>query len=138
PKVALGEHGSFVHVIAGNYQGQAGGATTFSPMHLYNAYLQKGDQVPFDFPTNYNTAILIIDGEVQINGETIAAKDQFVLFENNTSKNIELEAVADGAKVLVLSGETLNEPVFHYGPFVMNTEAQIHQAIREFQEGKFG
>lgn len=137
-KVPVGEDGSFVNVIAGDYLGHKGKGTTFSPMNLYNAYLNKGAKADFSFPENWNTAILVIEGGVKVNNETELKKDSFAMFENDTSESFSLEAISDNTIVLIMSGEPLNEPIAHYGPFVMNTQEQITKAIEDFQTGKFG
>lgn len=137
-KVPVGEDGSFVNVIAGDYLGHKGKATTFSPMNLYNAYLNKGAKADFSFSKNWNTAILVIEGGVKVNNETELKKDSFAMFENDTSDSFSLEAISDNTIVLIMSGKPLNEPIAHYGPFVMNTQEQITKAIEDFQAGKFG
>lgn len=136
-KVDLGNN-SFVNVIAGNYQGQQGKGTTFSPIELYNAYLNKGTNADFTFNTTWSTAILVIEGSVKVNGETVLAKDSFAMFENNAGDTFNLEALQDNAIVLIMSGEPLNEPIAHYGPFVMNTQEELAKAFEDFQAGKFG
>lgn len=136
-KVLVGNDGSFVNVIAGTYNDQKGKATTFSPVHLYNVYLNKGAKVDFTFPHNYNTAILIIEGGVNVNGETALEKDSFAMFENK-GDTFTLEATETNTIVMLLSGEPLNEPIAHYGPFVMNTQEELIQAFEDFQAGKFG
>lgn len=137
-KVDLDNNGSHVDVIAGEYNGHKGKGTTFSPIHLYNVYLNSGTKADFTFPNTYNTAILIIEGEVKLNDDQILSKDSFAMFENNKSDKFTLEAKVSNTIVLVLSGEPLNEPVAHYGPFVMNTEEQLKQAFQDFHDGKFG
>ena len=137
-KVDLDDNKSFVGVIAGEYNGQKGKATTYSPINMYNAYLQNGSKANFEFPNHYNTAILIIDGSVKVNGEEILEKDTFAMFENEKGDTFTLEALSDDTLVLILSGEPLNEPIAHYGPFVMNTQEQLVQAFEEFKAGKFG
>lgn len=137
-KVPVGEDGSFVNVIAGDYLGHKGKATTFSPMNLYNAYLNKGAKADFSFSKNWNTAILVIEGGVKVNNETELKKDSFAMFENDTSDSFSLEAISDNTIVLIMSGKPLNEAIAHYGPFVMNTQEQITKAIEDFQAGKFG
>ena len=134
-KVDLGENG-FIELIAGAYQGEKGPATTFSPVHLMNAKLKKGGKTDFSFPANFNTAALVIEGNIVVNGEENAPTDHFVLFENE-GENFTIEASED-AVVLIISGEPLKEPIFHHGPFVMNNRNEILQAFDDFNQGKFG
>ena len=134
-KVDLAENG-FIEVIAGNYQNQKGPATTFSPVHLMNAKLKKGGKTDFSFPANFNTAALVIEGNIVVNGEENAPTDHFVLFENE-GENFTIEASED-AVILIISGEPLKEPIFHHGPFVMNNRNEILQAFDDFNQGKFG
>ena len=132
------ENGSYINVIAGSYNGHQGTGTTFSPIDMYNAYLKKGTKADFTFDTTWSTAILIIEGSVKVNGETILEKDSFAMFENNGGDTFNLESLDDNTIVLVISGQPLNEPIAHYGPFVMNTQEQLAQAFEDFQAGKFG
>lgn len=134
-KVDLDENG-FIELIAGEYQGEKGPATTFSPVHLMNAKLKKGGKTDFSFPANFNTAALVIEGNIMVNGEENAPTDHFVLFENE-GENFTIEASEDTV-VLIISGEPLKEPIFHHGPFVMNNRNEILQAFDDFNQGKFG
>lgn len=134
-KVNLGENGS-VEVIAGNYQGQKGPATTFSPVHLMNAKLKPGGKAEFNFPANFNTGALVIEGNIMINGAEKVSTDHFALFENE-GETFTIEATEESI-VLILSGEPLNEPIVPHGPFVMNTKEEIHQAFDDYNNGKFG
>lgn len=137
PSVAL-QDGGYVKVIAGNYQEQAGLATTYSAIELYNVYLQSGNQADFTLPVDYNTAILVINGTIEINGHEQVSKDSFVMFENGKAATFHMKSLSDDSIVLVLSGKPLNEPVAHYGPFVMNTQEELNQAFEDFRNGKFG
>lgn len=135
-RVDLGEDNGTVEVIAGAYQTVKGNAQTFSPVNLMNAKLKKGGKANFNFPANYATALLVIEGEINVNnGETIPT-NHFILM-NKDGESFEIEAKED-AVVLVLSGKPHNEPIAAYGPFVMNTQEELIQAFDDFNQGKFG
>ena len=135
-KVNLPDDAGLVEVIAGEYQGAPGSASTFTPMHLLNAKLNKGGAAGFEFPANYNTALLVIEGNITVNGDEKVPVDNFALFEN---KGETFQIVAnENSLVLVLSGEPINEPIAAHGPFVMNTRQELVQAFEEFNAGKFG
>ena len=124
-----------VEVIAGEYNGVKGPASTFPPMHVYNARLVKGAKLELNFPANYNTGILVVDGNANINGENVAV-DHFVLF-NNDGEGINIDT-NDNAVLLILSGEPINEPIAQYGPFLMNKWEELEQAVADLSAGKFG
>jgi hypothetical protein len=125
-----------VEVIAGSYLETKGAASTFTPIELYNLRLQKGAVLELDFPAHFNTGFLMIEGSAKLNDTETAPQDHFVLFANEGT-HIKLEALED-AVVLVLSGEPINEPIASYGPFLMNTQEELQQAIIDFNSGKFG
>lgn len=125
-----------IEIIAGEYQGEKGTASTFSPVNLMNAKLEKGGKANFSFPVHFNTGLLVIEGKVIVNGIETIPTDHFVLFENS-GEEFHVEAL-ENAVVLVLSGEPLNEPIAAHGPFVMNTREEIVEAIEDFNMGKFG
>ena len=125
-----------MEVIAGDYKGVAGIASTFSPVNMLNVKLSKGATADFSFPSHYNTAVLVIEGNVLVNNIDEAPTDHFVLMEND-GETFRVTA-QDDAIVLVLSGEPLNEPIVAYGPFVMNTREEIVQAFEDVRAGKFG
>lgn len=132
----LAEKSGTVEVIAGKYEGVTGAATTFSPVELYNARLQQGAKASFSFPADYNTALLVIEGSVRINDKEIVPQDHFALFDK-TGETLLAEAT-EKAIVLILSGAPLNEPIAAQGPFVMNTQTELIQAIDDYNRGKFG
>ena len=133
--VDLGENG-FIEVISGEFNGEKGPATTFSPVNLMNAKLKSGGKAEFSFPANFNTAALVIEGNIMVNGEEKVPTDHLVLFQNE-GESFTIEAAEDSI-VLILSGEPLNEPIYPHGPFVMNTREEIIQAFDDFNNGKFG
>jgi len=128
------EKGS-VEIIAGEYNGVKGTATTFSPIHAYNARLRKDAQLSFSFPKEYNTGLLVIEGNIKVNGINAHA-DHFVLLKND-GEEFTIETTEDSI-ILILSGEPINEPIVAYGPFVMNTWEEIEQAVNDVNAGKFG
>lgn len=125
-----------VEVIAGSYENVKGPAQTFTPMEVYNLRLKEGATIDLDLPAGYNTGLLVVKGGVRINNTEEAALDHFVLFENNGS-SFRVEALEDSI-ILVLSGEPIDEPLFAYGPFLMNTYEEVEQAYNDFNKGKFG
>ena len=135
-KVQLSNNAGTVEVIAGEYNGEKGPATTFTPVNMLNAKLNKGGNATFNFPENYNTAILVVEGNIKVNNSEEIKTDGFGLFKNE-GDTFTIEAL-DQAVVLVLSGKPINEPIAAQGPFVMNTRAELVQAISDFNMGKFG
>lgn len=126
---------SFIEVIAGEFNGTKGPATTFTPIQVYNARLKKGATVTLNLPSQYNTGLLVVEGSALMNDSTVDI-DHFVLFENN-GEEITIEAKEDTI-ILVLSGEPINEPIAAYGPFLMNTWLEVEEAIESVSRGKFG
>lgn len=135
-KVVLPQQAGTIEVIAGEYNGAKGAASTFTPVHLFNARLTKGGIATFDFPQAYNTALLVVEGNIVINGTEGLATDHLALLAND-GEHFSIEASEDSV-VLVMSGEPIHEPIATYGPFVMNTKAEILQAVEDFNLGKFG
>jgi redox-sensitive bicupin YhaK (pirin superfamily) len=135
-KFELPENGGVIEVIAGQYKDIKGSASTFTPVHLLNAKLNKSTKASFNFPANYNTGLLVIEGSIKVNGTESVPADHFALLEND-GEEFTIEAT-ENAIVLILSGEPINEPIASHGPFVMNTQAEIMQAFNDVNMGKFG
>lgn len=128
-------HG-LVEVIAGNYQGIEGPASTFTPIHLYNLKLSKGANLSINLPSSFNTGMVVINGSISVNELYKAQANHFVLMQND-GEEFTISAEQDSL-VLVLSGEPIGEPIAAHGPFVMNTREEINQAFEDFHQGKFG
>lgn len=128
--------GGNVEIIAGEFAGVKGPATTFTPVHLFNLKPKTGEKIELSFPAGYTTALLAIEGSARINGETVLPLNNLALFEKE-GENITVEAIEDGV-FLLMSGEPLDEPIAQYGPFLMNTQAEIAEAIDDYRQGKFG
>jgi redox-sensitive bicupin YhaK (pirin superfamily) len=134
PKIKV--DGGIVEVIAGAYQGHQGAASTFTPVNMLNAKLASGGSATFSFPSNHNTCILVIEGEVILNNTEDVPLDHLALFKNE-GETFTIKASQDSI-VLILSGEPINEPIAAHGPFVMNTREQIMEAFQDYELGKFG
>lgn len=135
-RVELPQNGGLVRVVAGEYQGVKGPAMTYSPINMFDIRLNASGRADFSFPALQNTALMVLKGDVKINRQVDAGALDFVLFENE-GDDIEIEAMSE-AHLLLLNGEPIDEPVVQYGPFVMNTEQEIRQAVVDFNSGKFG
>lgn len=136
PTVELPEASGQVRVIAGEFDGHQGPARTFTPMDVWDVRLAQDGVMRFDTKSDHSLALVVLHGTVLINGAEIAREGQLVQFDKQGT-GLEIEANND-ATLLVLSGEPINEPVVGHGPFVMNSKAQIIEAIEDFNSGRFG
>ncbi len=136
PRVTLSNDLGLIEIIAGNYEGIQGSASTFTPIHMYNLKAKSGAETAFSFPENYTTMLLVLEGNITINNNENVPTDHLALMEKS-GENFTVK-VNDDAIVLVLSGEPINEPIAHYGPFVMNTQQELMEAVNDFNAGKFG
>jgi redox-sensitive bicupin YhaK (pirin superfamily) len=134
-KVNLPDDAGNIDVIAGKFGSTKGPASTFTPVNLMNAKLNKGGKTVFSFPSNYNTSIVVIEGTVKVNGNEAIA-NSFVLLANDGEEFV-VEATEQSI-ILVMSGEPILEPIAAHGPFVMNTREEIIQAVEDYNRGKFG
>lgn len=136
PEVALPGAAGTLRVIAGEYASAQGPARSFTPMNVWDLRLHAGHRVAFDLPAGHTTALFVLHGSLRIDGKHTIRAAELAVMERDGSR-LEFE-VSEDATVLLLNGEPLNEPVVGYGPFVMNTQAEIVQAIDDFNSGRFG
>ncbi len=135
-KYLLPDEGGVVEVIAGTYNGIKGPASTFTPIEMYNIRVKKSHTLTLSLPANFNTGLLVVEGSVMINGTDKGPADHFVLFRNE-GEEIRIQAEEDSV-LLVLSGAPIDEPLFAYGPFLMNTKEEVEQAYHDYNRGQFG
>jgi redox-sensitive bicupin YhaK (pirin superfamily) len=135
PAVAIPNGAGTVRVIAGEYQGHAGPAHTFTPMQVWDVRLNQGSISELPVPEGWNAAIIVLRGTVSVNGDAIARDAQMVLLDRAGS-GVTIEANND-AVVLLISGEPIDEAIVGHGPFVMNSHEEIVQAIDDFNSGRF-
>ena len=136
PRVALAGGAGEARVIAGEFGGVTGAAHTFSPMQVLDLSLAAGQSVRLPVAEGWNTALVVLAGQARINGAHRATQAQLVVLSQQGDA-LQLEAETE-VKALLLSGQPLNEPIVGHGPFVMNTMAEIRQAITDFNSGRFG
>ena len=136
PSVVLPDDAGKVRVIAGEFGGHRGPARTFTPMDVWDVRLNQGHATQFSLPEDRTLAVIVLHGTVLVNSTQVARDAQMVLLDR-AGTEVVIEANTH-ATILVLSGEPIDEPVVGYGPFVMNTQAEIAQAAHDFNSGRFG
>lgn len=136
PAVDLPEGAGKLRVIAGEFGGRKGPAKTFTPIDIYDVKLNRNGAVTFNPRYGHTVAVVVLKGTVLVNGSEIAGEAQFALLDRSGGE-VTIKANGD-ASVLILSGAPIDEPVVMRGPFVMNTEGEIRQAMIDFQSGRFG
>jgi redox-sensitive bicupin YhaK (pirin superfamily) len=136
PNVALPQDAGTLRVIAGEYGGQKGPAKTFTSINLWDVNLKAGKSAELPLPTGHTTTFFVLSGKVVVNGEREAGEGDLANFARDGDRII-LKAKTD-AKLLIMDGEPIAEPVFGHGPFVMNSRAEIQQAFEDYQLGKMG
>jgi quercetin 2,3-dioxygenase len=134
PRLRLGA--AEARLIAGSLLGSHGPARTHSPMTLFDLGFDEAGSAEFELPTGFTSMIFALEGELHV-GERAVAPGALAILDRRGTGPVRLHG-ASGARALVLSGEPIDEPVVAYGPFVMNTAAEIQQAMRDYQSGKMG
>nr|WP_288913669.1 pirin family protein [uncultured Pseudomonas sp.] len=136
PSIDLKDNAGSLRLIAGRFEGHQGPAKTFTPIDVWDMRLNAGKNLTLDVHDGHNTALVVLRGTVQVNGRERVEAGQLALFDR-AGEQLHLHANHD-AVVLLLSGEPIDEPIVGHGPFVMNSEQEIHQAFNDFHSGRFG
>ncbi|CAM0118096.1 putative quercetin 2,3-dioxygenase PA2418 [Stenotrophomonas geniculata] len=136
PSVELPDGAGRVRVIAGRFDNHVGPARTHTPMDVWDIRLRQGHHAELPVADGRTLALVVLKGTVRINSGQPVGEAQLVTFDRS-GEDVFVDADSD-ATVLLLSGEPIDEPVVGYGPFVMNSQAEIAQAVNDFNSGRFG
>jgi len=136
PEVQLREGAGTARIIAGEFAGQKGPTTTFTPINLWDVNLRSGKSTELPLPDGHTTTFLVLSGEVVVNGGQAVREGDLAIFERS-GDGITVTARQD-TKLLLMDGEPIAEPIVGQGPFVMNSRAEIQQAFEDYQLGKMG
>jgi hypothetical protein len=132
---APGEGAGEARIIAGRLSDTSGPAHTFTPVNVWDVRLNGGAEARLPLPEGHTAMIVVLSGRVSADDDQVAGAAQMILFDRS-GEGVVLGARCD-ATLLVLTGEPIEEPIVGYGPFVMNSEAEIRQAVDDFNSGRF-
>lgn len=135
PSVALPDGAGTARIIAGQFGEARGPARTFTPINVWDVRLNRDAQATLALPEGHTAILVVLSGHVTVDGQDAGAAEALRL--DRDGDRVAITADAD-TSLLVLTGEPIDEPVVGYGPFVMNSEAEIRQAIADFNGGRFG
>ncbi len=135
-ELLLPENAGKIRVISGSYENLQGPALTFTPVQMLDIRLNPNARLRLTAPKDFNAALLVLEGSIKTNGSREISAGEFILFKNDGDE-IFAES-SEPSTLLFLSGAPIEEPLVHYGPFVMNSVDEINQAIEDFNNGKFG
>ena len=136
PSVSLPEGAGSVRVIAGEFEGVKGPASTFTPINLWDVRLKTYHRAELKVPRGFTTALFILRGEVALADSERAGEADLALLTRE-GERLHIEARED-TTLLVLNGAAIDEPVAAFGPFVMNSKTEVTQAIEDYHNGRLG
>ncbi|HEY1071552.1 pirin family protein [Brevundimonas sp.] len=137
PSVVLPDDAGTARIIAGQFGADAKGpASTFTPINVWDVRLNRDAETTLNLPEGHTAIVVVLSGHVTVNGDQPAGSAEALLLDRQ-GDSVTLSADAD-AVLLILTGEPIDEPIVGYGPFVMNSEDEIRQAVTDFNSGRFG
>ncbi len=125
-----------LNVFAGEVSGIKGKIPTLTPVNAATLYVKPGGKISVEIPKTHTAFLYILDGKIKIDGYGLAEELHAAVFEQD-GDGISIEGVED-TRLLLMTGEPINEKVVAHGPYVMNSETQILEAMRDYQMGKMG
>ena len=127
-----------LNIVAGHQKEVLGNITTQTEVNVFTAIAQEKGKIEIDIPKHHKSLIYLLEGEIVVNAKQVLKKGNHQMVTFNTDGDlIEFEAI-EKSTLLILSGAPINEKVTQYGPYVMNTQTEILEAMRDFQQGKMG
>ncbi|MBA2352487.1 MAG: pirin family protein [Burkholderiales bacterium] len=135
PAVALPDNAGRLRVIAGDYEGTRGPAATHTPMNVWDVRLNAAHGATFVLPEGWSTVLVVLHGEIEMDGRKVGPSDTAHFSRDGNSISVR---ATENTIALLLSGEPIDEPIAHYGPFVMNTSEELQKAVADFNDGRFG
>jgi len=136
PVVNLANESGAVRVIAGNFQNVKGPARTFTSINVWDVRLHAGRRAELNLPEGYTTLLVSLRGKSVLNGTEKIGEAELALFDRQ-GESLVIAAESE-ATLLVLNGEPIDEPIFSYGPFVMNNAEEVRLAVLDYQTGRMG
>ncbi|HEV2069667.1 MAG TPA: pirin-like C-terminal cupin domain-containing protein, partial [Acidimicrobiales bacterium] len=141
--LASDDGGALVRVIAGDVGGHTGPGSTHTPITLVHATVSPGGRLVLPWRRDFNALVYVLRGSGRVGAEgRPVSSGQLTVFGHGDHLTVDADARQDSRhpdlEVLVLGGRPLREPVATYGPFVMNTRAELAQAVEDFQAGRLG
>lgn len=136
PVIDLPDASGTLRIIAGEYNQIKGPALTFTPINLWDIKLNENKKITLIVPEGQTCSIFVMSGIIETSDLKILKEAEIAIFET-TGNSLTIKAEKD-TKILFLGGETINESIVGYGPFVMNTRNEIQEAILDYQMGKMG
>lgn len=130
-------------IIAGEIDNTKGAAKTFSPVQMWDVSLpHAGAEIELPYPADHNCIVFVRRGSVEIIGDDeksskLGPQDVAVMRKDG-GETLKLRVVKPDSSVLIMGGEPIDEPIAAQGPFVMNTNAEISQAMQDYRSGKMG
>ena len=133
PKIKL--ENTTIGVVAGSFMGVRGPAKTYSPQTLLRIDATSNCSIELPLPKHYNSLLYLLKGSLSVDDEKVPSKT--MIWYKNDGDVLRIN-ISEASQFIILSGEPINEPVVSYGPFVMNNNEELQEAVSDFQNGKMG